>query len=52
MGRAFPEGGGEGGCLLRLLLFLILLPIVLTMPPLAFSVFAFFAYTLYFYRKG
>jgi hypothetical protein len=37
---------------LKVLLFLIVFPVVLALPPLWFAVFAFFAFTLYFYRKG
>ena len=40
-----------GGCLLRFLLFLVLLPIVWAMPPLAFFVFAWVAWTGYFLRR-
>jgi hypothetical protein len=36
------------GCL-KVLLFLVLLPVVFSLPPLGF---AFVAYTMYFYRKG
>jgi hypothetical protein len=39
------------GCL-KVVLFLILMPVVLALPPLWFAVFAFFAYTWYFCRKG
>ena len=39
-------------CLLKVVLFLILMPVVLALPPLWFAVFAFFAYTMYFCRKG
>jgi hypothetical protein len=41
-----------GGCLLKILLFLVVFPLVLVMPPLAFALFAFLSFTLYFYRKG
>ena len=39
------------GCL-KVLAFLVLLPFVLALPPVGFAVFAFIAFTLYFYRKG
>jgi hypothetical protein len=39
------------GCL-KVLVFLVLLPFVFALPPVGFAVFAFVAYTLYFYRKG
>jgi hypothetical protein len=38
--------------LLRVVLFLILMPVVLALPPLWFAVFAFFAFTLHSCRKG
>ena len=34
------------------LVFQVLLPFVLALPPVGFAVFAFIAYTVYFYRKG
>ena len=40
-----------GRKLLAVGLFLVMLPFVLVMPPLAFAVFSFVAYTLYFYRR-
>ena len=39
------------GCL-KVLVFLVLLPFVLALPPVGFAVFAFVAFTLYFFRKG
>lgn len=39
------------GCLLRFLLFLVMVPVVLAMPPLALFVFAWMAWTAYFLRK-
>ena len=39
------------GCLLRTLMFLVLLPIVLALPPVAFAIFAFFAWTGYFLAR-
>ena len=39
------------GCLLRLLLFLVLLPIVMAMPPLLFFFFSWMVFTGYFLRK-
>ncbi|MGO9110618.1 MAG: hypothetical protein ACLP9L_15460 [Thermoguttaceae bacterium] len=39
------------GCLLKTLMFLILLPIVLAMPPVAFAFFAFCAWTGYFLSR-
>jgi hypothetical protein len=38
-------------CCLKVLAFVVLLPFVLALPPVGFAVFAFVAYTLYFYRK-
>ena len=40
------------GCLLKTVLFLILMPVVLALPPVGFAVFAFIAFTLYFCRRG
>lgn len=40
-----------GGCLLRVVLFLIVMPVVLALPPLGFAVFTFIAYTWYFCRR-
>ena len=40
------------GCLGQVLLFLMILPIVLALPPLGFALFCLVAYTVYFYRKG
>ena len=40
-----------GRMLLKVLLFCVLFPIVVALPPVGFAVFCFFAYTLYFYRK-
>ena len=39
------------GCLLRLLVFLVLLPIVFAMPTLAFFIFAWATWTAYFLSK-
>ncbi len=39
------------GCLARVLVFLILFPIVLAMPPVAFFIFSFAVWTGYFLRK-
>jgi hypothetical protein len=41
-----------GRKLLAVGLFLLILPFVLAMPPLAFAVFSLVANTLYFYRRG
>ena len=41
-----------GRKLLMVGLFLLILPFVLVMPPSAFAVFSFVAYTLYFYRRN
>ena len=41
-----------GGCLLKTLLFLIVFPIVLAMPPVALAIFMFLAFTSHFFRKG
>jgi hypothetical protein len=40
-----------GGCLLRLVLFVVLLPLVLAMPPLAFFFLAWIVFTAYYLRK-
>ncbi len=39
------------GCA-KVLLFVVLLPFVLALPPVGFAVFCFIAFTVYFYRKG
>jgi hypothetical protein len=39
-------------CLLRVLVFLVLLPVVFSLPPLAFALFCFIAYTMYFWQQG
>ncbi len=39
------------GCLLKILMFLVLLPIVLALPPVAFLIFAFCAWTGYFLER-
>jgi hypothetical protein len=41
-----------GGCLLKILVFLVVFPIVLVMPPVAFAIFMFVAFTSHFFRKG
>jgi hypothetical protein len=41
-----------GGCVLKIVLFLVVFPLVLVMPPLALAIFMFLAFTLHFYRKG
>jgi hypothetical protein len=41
-----------GGCLLKILVFLVVFPLVLVMPPVALAIFMFLAFTLHFYRKG
>ena len=38
-------------CCLKVLVFLVLLPFVLALPPVGFAVFAFVAYTMYFCQK-
>ena len=38
-------------CLLRLVVFLVLLPVVFALPPVGFALFAFIAYTTYFWQK-
>ena len=38
-------------CLLRLLVFLVLLPVVFALPPVGFAVFCFITYTIYFWQK-
>ena len=38
------------GCL-TVLLFLVLLPVVFALPPVALAIFCFIAYTLYFWQK-
>jgi hypothetical protein len=40
-----------GGCLARVLAFLILLPVVLMLPPVGFALFTFIVWTAYFLRK-
>ena len=40
-----------GGCLLQLVLFLVLLPLVMAMPPLAFFFLAWIVFTAHFLRK-
>jgi hypothetical protein len=40
------------GCILKTLVFLIVFPLVLVMPPVALAIFLFLAFTLHFYRKG
>ena len=40
-----------GGCLMQLVLFVVLLPVVLAMPPLAFFFFAWIVFTAYYLRK-
>ena len=39
------------GCLLKILMFLVLLPIVLALPPVAFLIFSFCAWTGYFLTR-
>jgi hypothetical protein len=41
-----------GNCLLKTVLFLVLMPVVLALPPLWFAAFAFITYIWYFCRKG
>jgi hypothetical protein len=38
-------------CLLQLLVFLVLLPVVFALPPVGFAVFCFIACTTYFWQK-
>ena len=38
-------------CLLRVLVFLVLLPVVFSLPPLGFALFCFIAYTMYFWQQ-
>ncbi len=40
------------GCLLRLLVFLVLLPIVVAMPPLVFFMFAWCVWTAFYLKRG
>ena len=58
LGLGEPAGKGTGalnmklvGCLARVLVFLILLPVVLTLPPVGFALFTFVVWTAYFLRK-
>jgi hypothetical protein len=39
------------GCLLKTVLFLILLPVVCALPPVGFALFTFVVWTAYFLRK-
>ena len=39
------------GCL-KVLVFLVLLPVVFALPPVGFAVFCFVAFSMYFFRKG
>ena len=41
-----------GGFLLQFLIFLVLLPIVVLMPPMVFFLFAWVAWTAHYLRKG
>ncbi len=40
-----------GGCLARVLVFLVLLPVVFMLPPVGFAIFAFAAWTGYFLTR-
>jgi hypothetical protein len=40
-----------GGCLARVLVFLVVLPVVFMLPPVGFAIFAFLVWTAYFLGK-